>query len=128
MSALDLDPIKARCDAATEGPWKRVGFGTLCYVATPLIDKDMMICTPRLSAVLGDVLPHETLPEQKTEDSNFIAHARTDIPALVAEVERMREHFGEIAAYEPNNITDDMRRQVELFVNIARQALENPDD
>jgi len=46
IEALDLDAIRARVDAATEGPWEA---------------------------------SHE-----------FAAHARTDIPALLAEVERLR--------------------------------------
>lgn len=90
MDKQRLEEIKARCDAATAGPWKREGFGTLCYVSKTHGDKGMMICTPRLSSVLGDILPLETEPTQKTVDANFIAHARTDIPALVDGVEELQ--------------------------------------
>ena len=68
---LDLNAIKARANAATEGPWgvkdARV-FGD---------DGRTQVCT--LSGTRA------WLP-----DAEFIAHARTDVPALVAEVERLR--------------------------------------
>lgn len=80
MSDLDLDSIKARCEAATEGPWHRehgdygcVSIGNFGWVVDgpncPQYDED----TPQGHA-----------------DAEFIAHARTDVPALVAEVERLR--------------------------------------
>lgn len=85
---LDLDAIEARANAATEGPWwrreghaeidgqnyaevlipGRVECGSYCYGGTSTIEGD------RLDADLA-----------------FIAHARADVPALVAEVRRLRE-------------------------------------
>lgn len=85
---LDLDAIEARANAATEGPWwrreghaeidgqnyaevlipGRVECGSYCYGGTSTIEGD------RLDADLA-----------------FIAHARADVPDLVAEVRRLRE-------------------------------------
>lgn len=84
---LDLDAIEARANAATEGPWwrreghaeidgqnyaevlipGRVECGSYCYGGTSTIEGD------RLDADLA-----------------FIAHARADVPDLVAEVRRLR--------------------------------------
>ncbi len=79
---LDLDPIKARADAATEGPWgvedARV-FGD---------DGRTQVCT--LSGTRA------WLP-----DAAFIAHARADVPALMDEVERLR---GRIEALHPREV------------------------
>jgi len=88
VTDIDLDAIEARANAATEGPWwrreghaeidgqnyaevlipGRVECGSYCYGGTSTIEGD------RLDADLA-----------------FIAHARTDVPALVAEVRRLRE-------------------------------------
>ena len=80
--SLDLDPIKARATAATGGPWgvedARV-FGD---------DGRTQVCT--LSGTRA------WLP-----DAEFIAHARQDIPALLAEVERIR---GRIEALHPREV------------------------
>ena len=86
MSELDLAPIKARADAATVGPW--------------IVDEDQVRREPYRYPGHG---PWEgRLPQYVTErygilnenDAEFIAHAREDVPALVAEVERLR---GELA-------------------------------
>jgi hypothetical protein len=64
-----LDAITARCEAATPGPWKVVegkSFGVQSE------NKNIANCF-------------------RAENEQFIAHARQDIPALLAEVERLRE-------------------------------------
>lgn len=89
MSDLDLDAIKARCEAATPGPW----------IAETETDGDQHEWWSYVVGVRAEV------PEQwqwvfkfdddygtdQTADATFIAHARTDVPALVAEVERWKE-------------------------------------
>jgi hypothetical protein len=85
MSELDLDAIEARAAAATPAPWSRGGNadpgeviygegGTLISVGW---EGD------------GGVIRPET-------DGEFIAHARQDVPALVAEVRRLREALGRV--------------------------------
>lgn len=71
--ALDLAPIKARAEAATPGPWKDDG---------EIIGPGFGI------AQTWD--KHEDDFANAEANSEFIAHARQDIPALVAEVERLR--------------------------------------
>ncbi len=69
-----LDEIKARAEAATEGPWtgnNGDGYGAY-YVDNP---------TGRTVARC-DYGPYEG-----SRDAEFIAHARTDVPDLVAAVE-----------------------------------------
>ena len=68
---LDLDPIKKRVAAATPGPW---AFDS----PTTHIVHDLD----------GQVLDLGAMLMQ--EDAEFVMHARQDIPALVAEVERLR--------------------------------------
>lgn len=71
MTDLDLAAIKKRIEAASAGPWTAADDGLVW--ATRLGDP-----------VSGSV---------EIEDAEFIAAARTDIPALVAEVERYRRLF-----------------------------------
>lgn len=73
--SLDLEPIKARCEVLGVDPWSTEDPG------------------PYVHTIKG------TDPEGRSYDvgkwlspqvARFIVHARTDVPALVAEVERLR--------------------------------------
>ena len=66
---LDLDAIEARVRAATDGPWCRAHHGTWEVEAAP----------NQLIADFGTV-------DKAAEDAAFAAHARQDIPALIAEI------------------------------------------
>jgi hypothetical protein len=66
---LDLEPIKARCAAATPGWWKVSG--------------DTLVA----NAGNGPMLPLDGWPRA---DRVFVEHARDDVPALVAEAEELR--------------------------------------
>lgn len=79
LSINDLDRIQAYCDKATEGPWRieQVNPGQWWVMSPP---------PPKYADVYieyGDSL--EDVP-----DAAFIAHARTDLPALVAELRKAR--------------------------------------
>lgn len=72
MSAADfLDQVEARANAATGGPWFPVG------------PDDEYV---RSGDVVGAGEPgaRDIICERAGNDSVFIAHARTDVPALVA--------------------------------------------
>ena len=77
----ELAEMKELCDAATPGPWtpKRLLFDGVvirCEVTTPEYD----VCANIPSGV----------PIRKAEDVVHIAHARTDWPRCIAEIERQR--------------------------------------
>jgi hypothetical protein len=73
---IDLDAIEARMDATTSGVWDApatvLGLKTATVFASPE--------SPQAIAYTG-----------RFEDAEFIAHARTDVPALVAEVRRLSQ-------------------------------------
>src|SRR5262245_44362024 len=89
---LDLDAIEARAEKATPGPWKDIvdsekngwrwheprlcGFDRRENHAAP----PWFSTGPRVES-----------PQQAELDSSFIAHARTDVPALTKEVRRLRD-------------------------------------
>ena len=80
---IDLAAIKARLAAATPGPWS--AYSAMCCPDMGGVQGPKgSVCT----AQVGRYGHPMTL-----EDAEFIAAARTDIEALVAEVERLRFRF-----------------------------------
>ena len=75
MSELDLDAIRARCDAATRGPWK--------YDEAGYVDVGL----PRSRSIAVGV----EIGATAKSDGGFIAHARADVPALLAHIEELAE-------------------------------------
>lgn len=71
---LDLEAIKAGCEAATPGPWVNTGGRFPKINGGPIGGCDVA-----------------TLFFADGADAAFIAAAREDVPALVAEVERLRD-------------------------------------
>jgi hypothetical protein len=91
VGKLNLDAIQARCDAATPGPWvvntKEWTDGgaplTERTIGLPGLDATARICDNSNRA--GDV---RTIYAKA--NAAFIAHARTDVPVLLAEVRSVR--------------------------------------
>lgn len=85
--SLDHDAIRARADAATEGPWYRDSTtdanGSNYTENVTRNSWDVAMCPG------GDALL-EARRAQAAKDADFIAHARTDVPALLDENARLR--------------------------------------
>lgn len=87
---IDLDGIERRVNAATKGPWIEGrpdmatlvdGFDSKWIYAG---DQYCALASSRIDGSWEDVM----------SNARFIAAARTDVPALVAEVRRLREENG----------------------------------
>jgi hypothetical protein len=77
MTPAELDEIKARVAAATEGPWE-------AYSASCCPDMGGVSSSKyRVHAAEVGNVGHPAL----LEDAEFMAHARTDVPALIAALE-----------------------------------------
>ena len=98
MTEAELDAIEARCRAATEGPWNVTPYdaeyasGNIERMwdidgSYPEDDKPWQRSVAR---VWGDNAVWLRDRESDGGNAAFIAHARTDVPALVAEVRRLR--------------------------------------
>ena len=74
MTDEELAAIEARVQAATPGPWKSSEQYLPLYIHGPSYGDHR----GRFSAIVP-------------EDEAFIAHAREDVPALLAEVRRLRK-------------------------------------
>ncbi len=97
---VDLEAVRARAEAATGGPWRAWDRGVGWHIT------------------VGDESdefgrPERLLPEgDRTDialeaDAEFIAAARTDVPALVREVERLSEII--VVLYR---VRDEMARKL----------------
>lgn len=85
--AIDIEVIRRRVGAATPGPWVNAsmkfsaGWRALVHAGRRNID----LADPRDRAT----------DDTDNANAEFIAHAREDIPALIAEVERLRAMVGQ---------------------------------
>lgn len=102
----ELQAIKARAEAATPGPWTNVDEdGEHWKSITAIEGGDPLSVTMKIYDEGGHSLA----------DAEFIAHARTDVPALVAEVERLRKALlkrGAAECYQCGTILDDENRHI----------------
>ncbi|SCB30862.1 hypothetical protein GA0061099_1004527 [Bradyrhizobium yuanmingense] len=75
LTADEIEAIKARCEQATAGPWKS-------FIET----RENISGSDFIQTEGEDIY----LTGATEADQDFIAHARQDIPRLIAEIERLR--------------------------------------
>ena len=76
MTKAEAQAARARCEAATEGPW--------VWDAAPWVDYDRDKVAPWLTGDdgLGPVITGDGIKAEE-RDAELIAHARTDLPAAL---------------------------------------------
>jgi hypothetical protein len=79
--SLDLASIEARCDRASPGPWRSMIEGRDHTSGSSFI----------MTGPPGHRGNDIELSGATDADQDFIAHARQDIPRLLAEVRRLRD-------------------------------------
>ena len=84
---LDLTAIRARERAVTKGPWR--------WQASPKGYPQQIVANDDGLTLIADTYVD---PAWYPAEAEFIAHARTDIPALCDEVERLRAFLNEAEA------------------------------
>lgn len=117
MNKEQLDAIKARVAKATAGEW-----ATIYRFNVITLDKNSQeVNTAFLEAdnVIATTTDGEFIQTQNAEnDADFIAHARQDVPALIAEVERLQKVLKNTDAdlYVYKDLYDEMTdKNVELI-------------
>lgn len=78
LSSQRIDEIETRANAATPGPW------TVSEDYSDVLGPD------------GEQLASYWNPTSATRNGEFIAHARTDVPVLLAEIRRLRALVAEL--------------------------------
>lgn len=109
MTPLDLPAIEARCEAATPGPWmhKRLSQMALDIIKTFTgVDLDVSDWPGDVVEATrqGQAILWKSDYATRVYDAAFIAHARTDIPALVEALEHA--HYGLDTLNDLNNALD----------------------
>lgn len=93
----ELKEIERRTNAATPGPWEICGSGYGDYPADGIQSTGKKDSYGNPEEIIGYSIPYEQTGVNSNEDALFIAHAREDIPLLVAEVRRLQtlldEHY-----------------------------------
>jgi hypothetical protein len=108
MNQKQFDEIKSRTEKATPGPWKwntdRYHGG---YIGITGKNNAEVLFPNHCNEDDEGAAWFEDLPNES--DADFISHAREDIPALIAEIERFRE---EIAALKSER--DALQKALEM--------------
>lgn len=88
ISDEELAAISARAAAATPAPWQALDNGSIVYAGDP---QPVRWGT----YVLASIGAHGRRSRKPSdEDAAFIAAARTDVPALLAEIDRLKRKLG----------------------------------
>lgn len=91
----EITQIRERAEKATEGPWQYNGIGGV--FSAHAVSYHYAWKNTKEICSLND---GEYIENQNEEnDANFIAHAREDIPKLLAEIERLRELLNKAYQY-----------------------------
>jgi hypothetical protein len=122
---LDLDPIRARAEAATEGPWASI----------PTVHGDPHVQTGEPVDESGCAVIVAGFPRTRRvalwtspsdygrADAEFIAAARADVPALIAEVERLQGERD-----EARSLTESLSIVADGMESARNEALAERDD
>lgn len=115
MTALDLDAIRYRLNAATPGPWG-VGNGTNIVRGLEVTGRGSYTCIQSVAEIGDDRCDwdrDEAVETDPEDDAAFIAAARQDIPDLLDEVDRLRAKLdGPCGSCHPcNNWADETWRR-----------------
>ena len=111
LTPEQTEEIRARAEAATPGPWRAMADGNQ-YINTRYFPTAKCVGCARVDGLVRPWNPHALVAfgfdpkEYETArflepDATFIAHARSDIPALLAEIAALKEErFSEDEALE----------------------------
>lgn len=108
MNEQDLVEIEERASRATPGEWEfGKYFGDWNFPHVNWVGKNMAEAKIKLRyggkiVCMGNTPENRRLCEQSHNDAEFIAHARSDVPALVAEVRRLREELAATSSPTPS--------------------------
>jgi len=93
MSELDLDAIEARAKAATPGPWKVTGATIVWSPIAKAVIAEASELRPTACKYVEFTKVELGSPDfdEVCANAAFIYHAREDVPALIAELRKLRE-------------------------------------
>lgn len=116
MPDLDLDAIAQRAATATPAPWETEG------LSNAIVAPALGLCADgiRPCAVAEDVY--------MAADRNFIAHARTDVPMLLATIERVRAVCDQVETDDADHLArygQHLAGSVVVVAEMVRAAIDH---
>ncbi|GLC88674.1 hypothetical protein [Lysinibacillus piscis] len=122
MKQEQLDAIKERAVNATDGPWQVYEMEDGTQIGTvehhPQLKSPMHVVT---MSYWGEK-PYSRVWIDK-DNAKFIAHAREDVPALIAELERLKSELQGIISVAKEEIESQSPHGYEDIIIIAHKAL-----
>lgn len=93
MTKAELDAIRERVSKATLGPWESDGGASNGEPVRPYYSRGAFITDAHFQDIVcgGQEEQGDPVGVLLNADADFIAHARDDIPALIAEIERLNK-------------------------------------
>ena len=121
MSTLDIEAIKARLAAATPGPWD-IGTATDCSGDTAIL-AEIRGETTVIAECFAELVGKDGVVAKNSQrclaTATLIAHAPTDIAALLAEVERLQRERSEWCDRADVLMTEHMTQLRDLLAEVA---------
>ena len=116
----DLKAIKERCDAATPGPWTAClgsGMHECTAIASNAVGAGLFVCDLIPDWLFDQPEAAESL-KYKPANMEFLENIRTDIPSLLAYIERLEKALTKIKAESQDNriaaIADDALNDISI--------------
>ncbi len=103
MTTDRLKEIRERAEKATKGPWRCDVdiFNDDGEVEASVHDEEIsMLFTEGTGVMGGEDCWTKARESQAFRNAEFIAHAREDVPFLLAELEKARAALGAVAKYD----------------------------
>lgn len=121
MTEEELAAIETRCDAATRGPWLLDDSGDIYSAGGTYTkyDREGYLHTEWNGAIC--IVDSGVYPPWG-DDAAFIAHAREDIPALIAEVRRLQAEIAEASDLLYTYVT---RPEDKSLPSLVRESINN---
>lgn len=105
MTPDEIRAIREVCGAAWFAPWRYDHMGAIVWgPAGPLKSGDLHLADLRGYGALERFAGPERAAQQMDATGKFIAAARSDVPALLDEVDRLRGLLGETTNHMPDDI------------------------
>lgn len=115
MTRPDLDAIRARAEAATEGPWEADDNQPFSF------ELQGIFAPTRKRYVLK--VDFDEQPENMS-DAEFIAASRTDVPDLLAYIEQLEARIDTVRTLAERWAGDDQPPLLRAAAQFLTQALE----
>jgi hypothetical protein len=96
MTPEELAAIRQRCENATRGPWSTT-LGSGEHLFTWVVRRHINGGITFIADCLPDGEGLTLAEKNHVPNMDFIAHARTDIPALLAEIDRLKNALDAVA-------------------------------